>query len=1165
MNIDIIFLSFGIGFFSICAQSLIFREFLSAFDSNQIAVSLFFFTWLFWVGFAGILISKSLKIRSLLAKFAVIVFYLYIPSLILQFLLFAFFRDLFGIKQYELLSIVELLIYSLILNAPASIFTALSFQSILIKMPINKRENLPIFYGIEALGAFMGGLFSVLMFRFAFSSFSLLVYSSIIFFIISSFSLRKKYAVSFVGFSLLIGILCMLFKLDAKIADSIFKRKWSRILSIEFYRGSFSTNHSQYSYGIFYEQLYFIRDHGIYEILPDYESAIPLLTAAYSQREKYEKIIVAGANSNIAIAFNKNSKVIFFPNDIQYTKRAFSELSNLAGFEIKNIPEVAKFDILNFADKNPSFVADLALIEMGDLASVSAERFCSVEFIGSLKKLITPNAIVIFSFDSAENYLSDELALSGAIIYQTITKSFSNIAIFAGEKSYILASDSNIETSQELMIACLERAVQRGVELPPPLIKVIASVERSASVLQRFLQFAKSQPIINKGKNNLLSFLPLARIMRKNSMNISPALKLFNLREYLFSIPLLMCFILSFFFLGKMKIENRYRRKILIFLVFSSGFIGLSAVLILINLFQISHGTIFVFFGFLTSLFMLGASLGACLSSIRFFELLLVRNAVILGFCANLICLIILYFLPNESLSVLIFALLFFIFGGSSGFIFNCVWRLDESEQSAIKYISADYLGSALATMVGGILLLSFCGINSTLLFLCIFVFISLAIFAISLSETKGYLFLIGDVRSIRYAVYFILLSISLSTVILFNMLNLNKEKEYDNHIPNNILKELAGDFDYKKINFNEKSEFSYYAVFDKNAERIGWIFNSSDFSPPIKGFSGNFEIAIFANNKGELISFKIIKHGDTEEYVDEVLEQYRKLKQIPITKSEFSKNIDLVSGATFSSNAIAQTICISGENFFRHISGKEFNDSVSQIRLDWKSILYIIFFAFAAIFVSLKGNKIWRLTILTLSFFVGGFLLNLQFSSQDVLNTLVYPWNFSFLGAAVLIITLIVGNIYCGYICPFGATQELIHVMKSKLLRNASLYKFYKPIVFLTSLKYFLLAYIFFEYIFDLNYKITDPLKIFFARHSWKNGIEIAFLFLFASLFYPRLWCRIFCPTGSFLSLLLFLSLLRHKLPTKIYKYCPFGVKSPKQIDCLSCDLCREKFRETK
>ena len=50
MKRQILLLFSALGFFSLLSQTLIIREFIISFDGNELAIGIFYFFWLFWVG-----------------------------------------------------------------------------------------------------------------------------------------------------------------------------------------------------------------------------------------------------------------------------------------------------------------------------------------------------------------------------------------------------------------------------------------------------------------------------------------------------------------------------------------------------------------------------------------------------------------------------------------------------------------------------------------------------------------------------------------------------------------------------------------------------------------------------------------------------------------------------------------------------------------------------------------------------------------------------------------------------------------------------------------------------------------------------------------------------------------------------------------------------------
>ncbi len=64
MRLSRFFVIFSYGLFSIAAQSLLFREFITSFEDNDISVGIFFASWFLWVGGGALLVSKSQRLAA---------------------------------------------------------------------------------------------------------------------------------------------------------------------------------------------------------------------------------------------------------------------------------------------------------------------------------------------------------------------------------------------------------------------------------------------------------------------------------------------------------------------------------------------------------------------------------------------------------------------------------------------------------------------------------------------------------------------------------------------------------------------------------------------------------------------------------------------------------------------------------------------------------------------------------------------------------------------------------------------------------------------------------------------------------------------------------------------------------------------------------------------
>jgi len=157
----------------------------------------------------------------------------------------------------------------------------------------------------------------------------------------------------------------------------------------------------------------------------------------------------------------------------------------------------------------------------------------------------------------------------------------------------------------------------------------------------------------------------------------------------------------------------------------------------------------------------------------------------------------------------------------------------------------------------------------------------------------------------------------------------------------------------------------------------------------------------------------------------------------------------------------------------------------------------------------------------------------------------------------------LLFGNIFCGYLCPFGALQELLSYLvprrfKTKLpARSVVAGRFVKYLVL------FVLVVVFFT-TRTRRFLEADPLTMVFTGQFWKEGfwnspaLVAALCVLAVTLLLTRLWCRYLCPTGAFLSLLNAGGWLGRFLPAKKFGRCEFGLSGRDHLDCIYCDRCR-------
>lgn len=180
----------------------------------------------------------------------------------------------------------------------------------------------------------------------------------------------------------------------------------------------------------------------------------------------------------------------------------------------------------------------------------------------------------------------------------------------------------------------------------------------------------------------------------------------------------------------------------------------------------------------------------------------------------------------------------------------------------------------------------------------------------------------------------------------------------------------------------------------------------------------------------------------------------------------------------------------------------------------------------------------------------------------------------------AILVMTIIVGRVFCGWICPLGTLGEYSAGIGSKLnIRKRELPESWDRK--LRYLKYILLILIvYFTWkMGTLVWRDYDPWVAWMHLSAgWSEMAEkpVAFIVLFvtviiASLFIERFWCRYLCPLGALLAPLQKLSLIKVRRSEEHCIHCHLCAKTcPVMLDpearevtdsgeCISCGRCVE------
>lgn len=151
-----------------------------------------------------------------------------------------------------------------------------------------------------------------------------------------------------------------------------------------------------------------------------------------------------------------------------------------------------------------------------------------------------------------------------------------------------------------------------------------------------------------------------------------------------------------------------------------------------------------------------------------------------------------------------------------------------------------------------------------------------------------------------------LLASLILAASMLFAQCNRYQPSEKD--LPIETLTELKTAF--PKAAYVELTDTAQYAVKNASGKVIGSVLLSSPYTDNIKGFNGPMPLQIALGNDGKILEVRLLDNHETPNFLKRVIDAGFVKSWNGLTVEEaLAKEVDAVSGATYSSNGIQQTL----------------------------------------------------------------------------------------------------------------------------------------------------------------------------------------------------------------------------------------------------------------
>jgi len=323
------------------------------------------------------------------------------------------------------------------------------------------------------------------------------------------------------------------------------------------------------------------------------------------------------------------------------------------------------------------------------------------------------------------------------------------------------------------------------------------------------------------------------------------------------------------------------------------------------------------------------------------------------------------------------------------------------------------------------------------------------------------------------------------------------------------------------------------------DAQLVGYCFDTAEIVPQVRGYGGLIHILVGLDLSGHLVGVEIGEHAETPFFVEGFQESWFTEQFVGKGVEDIlvmGQDLDGLSGATISSRAVARGIreglAIAMPALLRTTQAQR--EGVSVVHRWWLeggALLALMSLSLAAFWRRKRGL---RVVSLILSLGIVGFYLNGSLSVVHLVNIINLrfppfpvhaPWYLLLFFGVVT--ALMVGRIYCGWLCPFGALQEFLKKLVPYRLRLS-------PALHRTAsrLRTLLLWLVICLVILSGSQEVLryEPFAMAFSLRGTHLMWASLILILAASVVIDRFWCRYFCVVGMALHLLGKLGLRRKR-----------------------------------
>ena len=381
--------------------------------------------------------------------------------------------------------------------------------------------------------------------------------------------------------------------------------------------GSFQTAQAEYLYGTYRGQWVVLSQGSTVEAIPDKETTGRIAAIALSQKPDAKKILVVGSGLGLCYEFlhlPQIKNVTWTQCDNEYIRSVDKWLP--AQFKTNDSRLLCPPGDIRAQLANQENSYDIVIINLPQVTSSVLNRYFTVEFYQQLKDSIAANGIVAVRVTAGENIMGTELIDLGASIKSTLAKVFSHFVLTPGDDSWFIASDSaNLTGAPGILRDRFAQIKNADSIFAPPALLSVYLPDRAAAVIENYDSAdLPANLLINTDSRPLTNLYSLLLASKQSGAPVTKIVKLLaSTGVTVFLIPIFVFVILRLFFITRTQNPNRPSSLDSSFLVFTAGWLGIGATIVLMYLYQTRFGSLYLHIGVISSLFMIGLTAGAAL------------------------------------------------------------------------------------------------------------------------------------------------------------------------------------------------------------------------------------------------------------------------------------------------------------------------------------------------------------------------------------------------------------------------------------------------------------------------------------------------------------------------------------------------------------------------